>query len=262
MKTPVTENEAVRLDALRRYEILDTPPEQAFDELTSLAAYVCGAPIALITLADEDRLWFKSRIGLTAKETPREVSFCAKTIHQTDLFVITDTQADEQYRNHPMVISDPHIRFYAGAPLINPEGHPLGTLCVIDIRPREISEEQKEALRSLARQVTGQLELRRKIADLARAISDREKTQQELDLLFESSLDMLCIAGFDGYLKRVNPAWEKTLGYTEQELLAKPYVDFVHPDDRGATSHIADEIASESRVHIVREPLSCQGRLL
>jgi PAS domain S-box-containing protein len=254
MKAPVPEKEAARLEALRRYAILDTPPETAFDELTSLAAHICGTPIALITLADKNRIWFKSKVGLTATESPREISFCAKAICQPDLFIITDTHAEEQYRDHPMVTSGPHIRFYAGAPLINPEGHALGALCVIDHESRELDAEQKEALRSLARQVISQLELRRKLADLARAISDRDKTQEELDLLFNLSLDLLCIAGFDGYFKRLNPAWEKALGYTREELLEKPYVDFVHPDDKRATTNVAADI------HTGAEVLSFENR--
>lgn len=242
MKEPAPIVESARLEALREYRILDTPPEPAFDDLTSLAAHVCGAPIALVSLVDEDRLWFKSKVGLTATESPREISFCAKTIYEPDLFVITDTLADDQYVDHPMVTSEPHIRFYAGVPLINPDGHALGTLCVIDHSPRELSFEQKEALRSIARQVVSQLEIRRKLSGLARAIAERRHAEEELDVLFNLSLDLLCIADFNGYFTRLNPAWEKALGYTRQELMEKPYVEFVHIDDRQPTTSVAESL--------------------
>jgi PAS domain S-box-containing protein len=247
MKEPAHALESARLEALREYQVLDTPPEPAFDDLTLLASHICGTPIALVSLVDENRLWFKSKIGLAATECPREISFCAKTIYEPDLFVITDTLADDQYADHPMVTSEPNIRFYAGAPLINPEGHALGTLCVIDHTPRDLSLDQKEALRSIARQVVSQLEIRRKLleqhvlfSDLARAIAERRHAEEELDVLFNLSLDMLCIADFNGHFTRLNPAWEKTLGYTRQELMEKPYVEFVHVDDRQPTTSTAE----------------------
>ena len=234
--------ESARLEALREYRLLGTPPEPEFDDLTSLAAHICGTPIALVSLVDEDRLWFKSKIGLTATESPRAISFCAKTIYEPDLFIITDTLADERYVDHPMVTSEPHIRFYAGAALVSPDGHAVGTLCVIDQTPRELSNEQKDALRSIARQVISQFEIRRKLSDLARAVADRRHAEEELDVLFRLSLDMLCIADFNGYLTRLNPAWEKTLGYSLQELMAKPYVEFVHPEDRQPTTTTAENL--------------------
>src|SRR5262249_44484474 len=138
MKAPLPENEAERLAALRGLGILDTPPEPAYDELSALAAYVCQTPIALISLVDEDREWFNSRVGGTAAgETPREVAFCAHTILHPDLLVAPDASADERFANSPLVTSPPGIRFYAGAPLVTAEGHALGSLCVLDHKPRE-----------------------------------------------------------------------------------------------------------------------------
>jgi GAF domain-containing protein len=157
----VPANEEARLAALQRYEILDTDPEQALDEIVQLAATICGTPIALISLVDSSRQWFKARVGLTVMETPRDFSFCAYAIQSDDLFVISDALLDPRFARNPLVLGDPHIRFYAGAPLTTPEGLKLGTLCVIDSRPRELDRIQRDALRALARQAMVQLELRR-----------------------------------------------------------------------------------------------------
>jgi len=172
-------NEEARVIALDKYAILDTDPEQFFDDLTLLASHVCNTPIALISLVDEDRQWFKSRVGLNASETSRDIAFCSTAILQTDVFVIPDALADERFRDNPLVVSDPHIRFYAGAPLINEDGYALGTLCVVDRAPRELAPEQKEALKALSRLVLAQLEFRRNLILLKEALTDRTKEEHE-----------------------------------------------------------------------------------
>ena len=172
-------NEEARIIALDKYGILDTDPEQSFDDLTLLASHVCETPIALISLVDEDRQWFKSRIGIGASETSRDIAFCSTAILQSDVFVVPDALADERFRHNPLVVSDPHIRFYAGAPLINEDAYALGTLCVVDRAPRELAPEQKEALKALSRLVLAQLEFRRNLILLKEALTDRTKEEHE-----------------------------------------------------------------------------------
>jgi PAS domain S-box-containing protein len=248
MKAPPPENESARLAALQRYAILDTFPEQEFDDLSRLAAMICGTPIALVSLVDSHRQWFKSRIGIDETETSRDVAFCAHAILQPDVMVVPDALEDERFRANPLVTENPSVRFYAGAPLISQEGYALGTLCVIDRVPRELTPEQKDALKALSRLVVTQMELRRSVVDLSRAIRERRMTEEELDQLFTVSLDMLCIAGFDGYFKRINPAWEKTLGVPIEELLAKPFHEFVHPDDRDRTAAESERLDEGEQV--------------
>ena len=182
MKAPLPANEAERLEALSQYKILDTPTEAAFDDLASLAAYICGTPIALISLVDANRQWFKSKVGTEVTETPRDVAFCAHTILEPDVFVVPDATTDLRFANNPIVTADPNVKFYAGVPLINPEGHALGALCVIDRIPRELTPEQLEALRAVGRQAIKQMELRRNLASLTLAHTERrkaEKTQRQ-----------------------------------------------------------------------------------
>src|SRR5712664_2087118 len=180
MGAPNARGEKKRLQVLWQYEVLDTVPEEMFDDLTELAARICEAPIAMITLVDEDRQWFKSKVGVTVNETSRDISFCAHAICEADLFIVPDATKDERFSHNPLVTSEPKIRFYAGAPLITPDGYALGTLCVIDKVPRELRPDQKQALRVLARNVMTKLELRRHSRELARAQKEREEIQSEL----------------------------------------------------------------------------------
>jgi GAF domain-containing protein len=172
--------EKTRLKVLWQYEVLDTIPEEIFDDLTELAARICEAPIALISLIDEKRQWFKSKVGLTVTETSRDVSFCSHAIKQPALFIVPDASKDRRFAGNPLVTSEPRIRFYAGAPLITPDGQALGTLCVIDKVPRELNEDQKQALRVLARHVMTQLELRRRSRELSKVSEQGTQLRGEL----------------------------------------------------------------------------------
>ncbi|WP_214606970.1 GAF domain-containing DNA-binding protein [Hymenobacter arizonensis] len=154
-------NEPERLEALHSYEVLDTDPEQVFNDIAHLSAFICGTPMSLVSLIDGHRQWFKAKVGLETKETPREHAFCQYAMRAQDVFEVNDATADTRFAENPLVTGDPNIRFYAGAPLLSPEGQPLGTLCALDTVPRELNDDQREALRILARQVMAHLELRR-----------------------------------------------------------------------------------------------------
>ena len=177
---PIPRNEVRRLKVLWQYDVLDTVPEEVFDDLTDIAAHICEAPVALISLVDENRQWFKSRVGVSLQETSRDISVCAHAILSDELLVISDATKDARFRDNPVVTGPLKIRFYAGAPLITPDGHALGTLCVLDKKPRKLRVAQLKALRVLARHVVSQLELRRHARELAEARVDCRRHKAEL----------------------------------------------------------------------------------
>jgi len=174
--------EEARLRVLREYLVLDTGPEARFDEITHLASRVCSTPIALMSLVDADRLFFKSHVGLDAQEAPFPHAFCGHAIKQSSVFMVPDSHSDERFAGHPLVVEPPHIRFYAAAPLITPTGYAVGTLCVIDHVPRSLSADQKLALEVLARQIIVQLEQRRAIHQLQQAFDMIKKLQGFLSI--------------------------------------------------------------------------------
>ncbi len=240
---PKPKNEKERLAALKRLEILDTLPEQSYDDITKIASYVCQAPIALVSLIDGDRQWFKSRVGLDATETPRDIAFCAHAILEEELFYVPDSSKDERFADNPLVTGHPNVAFYAGAPLETAEGHRLGTLCVIDNKPRVFTDEQKDILTMLSRQVTQLLEYRVINENLKR----ETKIAKTMTRFFENSQDLMCVAGTDGFFKEVSPSFTEVLGYAVSELLGRPFLDFVHKDDIALTIKEVGKLAQGHR---------------
>lgn len=218
MNAPLPLQEAQRLAALQAYAVLDTPAESAFDDLTQLAAHICQVPIALVSLIDGQRQWFKSRVGLDVQQTPREVAFCAHAILQPqEVFQVRDAQQDPRFAENPLVTGEPHVRFYAGAPLLTPEGHPLGTLCVIDHTPRELTPPQRSALQALGRHVVALLELRRALAQ-----HERDETRnRQLAAAVEQSPVQIVMTDAGGNIQYVNPKFIELTGYTLAEVLGR-----------------------------------------
>ncbi|MHB0818301.1 PAS domain S-box protein [Stutzerimonas stutzeri] len=219
---PTPSRELSRLAALLRYEILDTPNEDAFDDFTYLAAQICDAPIALISLVDDHRQWFKSRLGLDVSQTPREISFCTHTIEGQGIFEISDALQDPRFQQNPLVTDSPHIRFYAGTPLTSPDGYNLGTLCVIDRQPRQLDAAQREALIRLARQVMRLFEERLQ----AQRYAEQAAMQQAL---LNSAASAMLVTTADGHISAVNPTAERLFGYSEAMLIDHPLTSALFP---------------------------------
>ncbi|WP_460636462.1 PAS domain S-box protein [Larkinella harenae] len=206
--------------ALKRYHILDTLPEKEFDQLTELASVICDVPTALISLIDEQRQWFKSSYNFEDRQTHRDIAFCGHTILQDDILEVKDALQDNRFRQNPLVLGKPHIRFYAGHPLTDPAGFNLGSICVIDQKPGKLTKSQKKNLKILADIAVGLI------------VKHREKLElQQFKQLFELSNDLLCVAGTDGFFKEINPAFRRVLGWDETVLLRTSIFDLVHPED-------------------------------
>ncbi|MDH5669151.1 MAG: PAS domain S-box protein [Nitrospira sp.] len=236
-EAPLPSDEKERLEELHSYDVLDTVAESDIDDLTILAAHICRTPIALVTLVDTSRQWFKSRVGIDATETPRAIAFCAHTILGKDVLVVADALADDRFADNPLVTGEPGIRFYAGAPLVTSNGYHLGTLCVIDRKPRKMRLEEKEALQVLSRQVVQRLEYRRQLRELraetaARQEAERamEASRTQLQEFLDTSHELIQRVDPDGRLAYMNGAWLRTLGYTEAEASKLTVFDVIHPD--------------------------------
>jgi PAS domain S-box-containing protein len=233
-------NEAARLEALRRYRVLDSAAEQSFDDITALAASLFGMPIALITFLDSDRTWVKSRVGWDIEVIPSEITICSHVILHTRPLVVPDVAKDDRFATRPFVAGPPHIRFYAGCPLIAPEGIALGTLCVLDKVPREFSPQQVEDLGALSRQVIAQLELRRHAAERRgsstglTANAQRRRVEHKLrrfESLVENSSDLVGFASLEGEALYLNRAGRHLLGIPEGEASPRHIFEHISPDD-------------------------------
>jgi PAS domain S-box-containing protein len=223
--------ELERLKVLNAYEILDTLPQEAFDRFTKLASNICGTPISLVSLVDADRQWFKSKKGIDANETPRAWSFCSHAIQDNQLMEVKDATQDLRFRDNPLVTGDPNIRFYAGYPLIDNNGYALGTLCVIDDKPKVLNQTQKDALKLLTQTVVDLIEQQRKYQEVS-----------NFNKLFEVSNDLICLVNIDGYFKKVNPAFYNVLGYQQKDVINKSIFDFIHQDDKLSAKNAFENI--------------------
>ena len=251
--------EAQRLEALQRYHILDTPAEPAFDDLVQLAAQLCNTPIAAVCLVDAGRVWFKASTGITTLEVPREKSFAAHTVQQAGTLVVRDTLADERFREHPLVKDNPPVRFYAGFPLITPEGHAVGTLCVMDRVTRGLTGQQALALQRLSRQVLTQLEVRRHVADLEREIKKQQETEDALRFteamfrgIYENATDGIFQTTPEGKFLSANPMLAKIYGFATPEELVTALSDV-------SRQLYVDPARREEFVRLMREKEIIQG---
>ncbi len=213
-------SESDRLKALREYQILDTEAEKTFDDLTKLASLICGTPISLISLVDEHRQWFKSRVGIEANETPREIAFCHHAIQESGIFEVADAQTDPRFKTNPLVTGDPNLRFYAGQPLVTTDGHALGTLCVVDLRPRQLSQEQREALALLANQVMTQIELRKELLHKKETLIGVGNEARLLESFFDSSELLMGVVEIDSRERAIHHVADNqaTLKFLEQSF--------------------------------------------
>ncbi len=242
-------DEAQRLRELAALGIVDTPRDDRFDAITDAAARLFGVPIALVSIIDADRQWFKANHGLGATQTSRAISFCGHAILEPDqVFVVDDADADPRFRGNPLVTGDPFIRFYAGVPIKSPGQAPVGTLCLIDRQPRTFSKEDERVLRALGRWVEIEMTLHAVGQRDVRAMATRGSSESPLQAIDHARFwnlggDMFCIAGTDGYFKDVNQRFEEVLGKSREEILDQPFMEYVHPDDVEATQQEIRKLA-------------------
>ena len=238
-KPSTPHNEPDRLAALLAFELLDTPAEAIFDNITALAAHICKTPIALVSLIDAERQWFKSRVGLDVDETSRELAFCAHAINSDELFEVENALLDPRFSDNPLVTDAPDIRFYAGMPLNDGRGHNLGTLCVIDRQPRQLSEEQRQSLRLLAQQTVQLFELR---------LQARRQSEQVAlhKAMLGSAGTAVLVVDPAGLIQQASPGVTNLLGYSTNELLGSP-LKVLLP---GASTQLPDEALQSSQPQV------------
>lgn len=241
VNTDENDFEAGRLKALRDYpELTDDASDPVLDDIVSLASKICEVPIAAITVLDEQRQLFKAIYGLDIRGTERSIAFCNHTILQDKIFEVNDAKCDRRFNRNPLVLSKPHIRFYAGVPLVASSGEKLGALCVIGREPKELSGLQRDLLMTLSNSVMEHIGHNRERNNF-------EKKMIEMDNFFFLSPDLLCEATMDGYFRRVSRSFILELGYTEQELLTIPFMELVHEEDKKKTEQVMKNLVLEDK---------------
>ncbi len=226
----IPENEIARIAALQQYQILDTDPELEFNDIVHLASQLCETPISLISLIDSERQWFKARVGLEATETERQLSFCAHALNQQELFIVPDASKDERFFDNPFVTSDPHVIFYAGMPLVTSEGYALGTLCVIDSKPRDLTDVQKLGLQVLGKQVVKLLDLRLQLQQLKLSEAALRKSEEQINIIFQNSIDGVVVCDHKGMITDWNAKAEDIFGWTKEEIKGKYLHETIIPE--------------------------------
>lgn len=258
----VSEHELRRQEALSQYQILDTAPEAVFDELTHLAVQICRTPIALISLVDARRQWFKARVGLTLTETPRELAFCAYTILQTEPLIVPDALNDERFATNPLVTAGPKIRFYAGIPLINEDGYALGTLCVIDYVPHQLSPHQVKALQGLALQAVSELNLRRNLSNALNQSTELKQELSEVSAVLDNTFEGIYRLDNLGRYTAVNRAYADMIGYEPEAMVGMEWQSTIHPEDRESVLAAYQRIQTHGKVEMEVRGICEDGSVL
>jgi PAS domain S-box-containing protein len=255
--TVTSDSETKRLQALSSYNVLDTLPEKEYDAITRLASYICQVPIALISLIDTDRQWFKSKFGLDASQTTRADAFCNYTILDTGIHEVENALESDTFKDNMYVQGAPDVRFYAGAPLIDPDGNRLGSLCVIDRVPRKLTDEQRDALRTLADEVMSHLELRKQKRELQESL----ESHKEFFNLFDTSAEIHFIADKDSNIELINKAVTSILGYTPEQVIGRSLWSFVTGSKREHFASVIDKAkATDGSFNIETQTLSIDGQ--
>ena len=256
VQAPLPDNEDQRISSLHSLQILDTLSEERFERITRIAQRLFDVPITSITLVDTNRQWFKSCIGLTITETSRDISFCAHAILNDDVLVIPDARTDPRFADNPLVTGEPYIRFYAGQPLKDRNGYKLGTLCLIDRRPRRMSDADVKALRDLAHWAENELntiELSQALILQRKAEEAIQKSEARFRAIYQEAAIGIALVDMDGRLLESNPAMQEILGYRGEELRGKVFTDITHPDDIAKDLELYTELMVGKRSHYQME---------
>lgn len=266
ISAPIPENDVERVATLHSYGILDTPPEQGYEDVTAFATYICATPYSTITFVDKERQWFKSEAGFGTNETGRSDGFCACAILRPETLIVEDTLLDSRFSHNPFVLDGPKIRFYAGAPIVAPNGHILGTVCVFDDKPRQLSSMQIGALESLARQVQGLLEQRKAISRLEAALStsrEAERRLGELAAIVDSSDDVILSKDLNGIITSWNAAAVKIFGYSAEQIVGTSVLKLIPESLKSEETTILENIRAGRRIeHFETQRITKNGEIL